>query len=120
MSEERVSHFNAITELPELWNKNIEQIDLSLREVSFFNKDHALFVQGFIERQIKYHEWDGRLRKTSDRLQFAIAMGQTVESSYLLDAQLTGEYYIFQPEQYGKNRAILDQGFILTVRRLAA
>jgi hypothetical protein len=119
MFVKRVNRFNAITRSAELLNKKIQQIDLSLLEASLINDAQGLSVKGFVERQIKYHEYDGCLRKITDRIQFTIYMGKSVtEPLSSLQTELQQDYFILQPGNNETGAAILDQGFLITVRGL--
>lgn len=116
---DRVNRFNTITKSMTLLNKNIQQIDLCLLEAHLVNTEEALFVNGTIRRQIRFQEYDGRLRKIDDQIQFAICTGKSVtEPVSLLKVDLKQDYFIFQPSQIGENAAILKQGFLLTVCKM--
>jgi hypothetical protein len=119
MFGKRVNRFNAVTQSPKLFHKSIQQIDLDLLEAFLVNDGQILLAKGAIKRQIKYYEFDGRLRKIEDQIQFAIYMGESVtEPLSLLQTELQQDYFAFQPRGNGANAAILEQGFLLTVSKL--
>jgi hypothetical protein len=119
MFVELVNRFRTITNWTELVNKKIQQIDLCLLEVYFVNNDRFSLAKGSFKREIRYQGIDGRLRKTDDRMQFEINMGESLpEPVSLLNAELKTDYFIFQPGEIGESSAILEQGFLLIVRKL--
>lgn len=108
--------FKVETVWPELSNKRIRQIESNLKEILFFNRGDSLLAKGSLNRQVKYLDSYGKLRKTEDKLQFEVIIGSALpEPLPYFIAKLQSDYFIFQPRRPGENHAILEQGFTLVI-----
>ncbi len=113
------SRFRITTIWPELVNKRITAVDIQLRESQYTNRENQLLVNGIIQRRISYLEYDGRSRKTEDRLQFEIIVNNI--ESYIgpdpFEIELQQDYFIFQPRRIGENQAVFEHGFGVIISR---
>jgi hypothetical protein len=117
MLQSHASQFKVETVLPELANRQIQQIEIELIDLRIISRLRRLLAQGSIRRVINYLEPDGRLRMAVDLLQFEVALGeQTAENLSLGEAQLQQDYFIFQKRPFFRNQAVLEQAFTLTVQ----
>lgn len=115
----RTSRFKVETSWQELVNRRIQKITIDLKEITLANRSGFLLAKGAFRREITYAEFDGRLRRVEDRVQFEVVVGEELpEPLPLLKTELRQDYYIFQPRQIGDNQAILEQGFSLTVQEV--
>lgn len=117
MFEKRSCQFKIETLWQELVNRHIQEIQVSLKEIKFFNRSRSLCAKGSIRRTILYTDFDGRFKKLEDRLQFEVTLGAAlVEPLPLLAADLQQDYYLFQPNPKRNSEvAVLETGFSLTV-----
>ncbi len=117
MFEERVGRFSTVTRYRELFSKEIFQIDLCLIEVRLMNHSQNLFATGTLKRQIQYIELGEALRKVEDQIQFTVLIGRSFEGSLSdLQTDLSQEYFVLQPSPKNSRFAVLEQGFLLSVK----
>ncbi len=118
MTADYTSSFTVSTDWPELVNKKIKTIDSSLKEFAIVNHSEMLVISGVIEREIRYQEFDGRARKSEDKIQFEAILGASLpEPLPAFEAELRSTYFVFQPRQLGVDRAILNQQFSVSVSK---
>jgi hypothetical protein len=116
MLQSHVSQFKVETALPELANRQIQQIEIELKNLQIIPRLRIQLAKGSIRRMIKYLEPDGRLRMAADLLQFEVAIGErTDENISFCEAQLQQDYFIFQKQPFFGNQPLLEQAFTLTV-----
>jgi hypothetical protein len=116
MTADYTSSFTVSTDWPELVNKKIKTIDSSLKEFVILNHHEMLVVNGVIEREIRYQEFDGRARKSEDKIQFEAILGASLpEPLPTFEAELRSINFVFQPRRLGVDRAVLNQQFSLLV-----
>jgi hypothetical protein len=117
MVQSHASQFKVETVVPELVNRQIQQIEIELINLRIFPGLLRLRAQGSIRRVIQYLEPDGRLRMAADLLQFEVTLGERAAGNVSwYEAQLHQDYFIFQKKPIFRNQAVLEQAFTLTVR----
>jgi hypothetical protein len=122
MMQSRSCQFKVQTLLPQLANRAIQHILVELKAINLVERDGRYLAHGLIQREIRYTEPDGRVRKIDDQLQFEVNLGE-VESMPIVLAltKLYQDYFVFQPQSSGSGQSpTLEQGLTLTFQGKAA
>ncbi len=110
------SSFKIITVRPELAGRRILMIHALLQEINYNLQAGRLQATGIIAREIRYQTEQG-VRRTVDRLQFALQLGECLElPSEGWRTFLKQDYFLWSMETEFKETALLEQGFTLELR----
>jgi hypothetical protein len=116
MMQSHSCQFKVQTPLPQLANRAIQQILVELKAVNLVGQNGQYLAHGFIQREIRYTDPDGRVRKIDDQLQFEVDLGEVEPASVVLPlTKLCQDYFVFQSQPSGSGQSpTLEQGLTLT------